>query len=84
MHFIFGCRFVAAHLVGRRLIYPGSLELLNGILCECSMDVMCRAVKVLNNSQRTKTYMQGTGYELGWASVNNNIRRLCEKTSLIK
>lgn len=31
---MFVSRFVAAHLVGRRLIYPGSLELLNGVLGE--------------------------------------------------
>lgn len=34
-----GCRFIAAHLVGRRLIYPGSLSLLNAVLCEFSGSV---------------------------------------------
>ena len=27
-------RFLAAHLVGRRLIYPGSLAILNVVLCK--------------------------------------------------
>jgi hypothetical protein len=33
-NFVVVCRFVAAHLVGRRLIYPGSLSLLNAVLCK--------------------------------------------------
>ena len=31
---LFVFRFIAAHLVARRLIYPGSLSLLNAALCK--------------------------------------------------